>query len=73
MPPSPPGQIFGGTKSDYFVAEATYPARVEEEEEEGDVPPVGAVPLEEKGNGCNMFVNYATTDPSARPGSGRSS
>jgi len=53
------GKILGTTK-DYFVAEATYPAA----EDEGEPPPAGAVPIEEKGSGCNMFVYYATNDPS---------
>jgi len=53
------GKILG-TAKDYFVAEATYPAA----EDEGEPPPAGAVPIEEKGSGCNMFVYYATNDPS---------
>lgn len=47
-----------GTKADYFIAEASFPA-VEEEPE----LPVLAVPIEEKGVGCNQFCYFATNDP----------
>jgi radial spoke head protein 4/6 len=48
-----------GTHADYFIAEAQYPAT----EEGGDDPPPGAVPVEEKGSGCNALCYFACNDP----------
>lgn len=56
---------FLGVPGDYHIAEATYTTPPEPEEGYEPPPPPPGAPVEESGTGCNTFVYFAATDPSA--------